>query len=170
MENKAICFGINSVSLMVCIGDAFHNFGDGIAIGAAFSQNWVTGLGTSLAIFCHELPHEFADFAIYINNGLQKWKALMLNFASACCCFIGLYVGLAISNDTEVRQWLLAVVAGMFIYISLVDILNEMVNQRSNDPILQFCIQNFGMVLGWVILFLIAYYEDRIVNSFSATS
>uniref|UniRef100_F6X0G2 Uncharacterized protein n=1 Tax=Ciona intestinalis TaxID=7719 RepID=F6X0G2_CIOIN len=166
--------GINSVSLMILLGDSFHNFGDGIAIGAAFGVNWVTGIGTSLAIFCHELPHEFADFAIYINNGLPKWKALFLNFFSACWCFVGLYIGLVLSDDTAVRQWLLAVVAGMFLYVSLVDIvscyLHEMTEVRSNKPVIMFCIQNFGMILGWVILFLIALYEEQLVNSINPSS
>nr|XP_026696580.1 zinc transporter ZIP12 isoform X2 [Ciona intestinalis] len=170
IESKPIFCGINSVSLMILLGDSFHNFGDGIAIGAAFGVNWVTGIGTSLAIFCHELPHEFADFAIYINNGLPKWKALFLNFFSACWCFVGLYIGLVLSDDTAVRQWLLAVVAGMFLYVSLVDILHEMTEVRSNKPVIMFCIQNFGMILGWVILFLIALYEEQLVNSINPSS
>ena len=44
---------------MVMVGDAVHNFADGMAIGASFTVNWQTGLATSIAAFCHELPHEF---------------------------------------------------------------------------------------------------------------
>ena len=43
---------------MVTIGDGIHNFADGLAMGAAFAVSWRSGLATSLAVFCHELPHE----------------------------------------------------------------------------------------------------------------
>ena len=43
---------------MIIIGDTIHNITDGIAIGAAFTQDVAGGLSTSIAVFCHELPHE----------------------------------------------------------------------------------------------------------------
>lgn len=43
---------------MIIIGDTIHNITDGIAIGAAFTQDLGGGLSTSIAVFCHELPHE----------------------------------------------------------------------------------------------------------------
>lgn len=43
---------------MVVLGDGLHNFTDGMAIGAAFSNNIAGGCSTAVAVFCHELPHE----------------------------------------------------------------------------------------------------------------
>ena len=49
---------MQSVSVMVLIGDAVHNVTDGIAIGVAFTLDYYVGVSTCIAVFCHELPHE----------------------------------------------------------------------------------------------------------------
>ena len=53
---------ISSVAWMIIIGDTLHNIGDGLAIGAALTEGGPSGISggisTSIAVFCHELPHE----------------------------------------------------------------------------------------------------------------
>lgn len=73
---------IAAIAWMVIMGDGLHNFSDGLAIGkpysvgqissikqnepktfffltgAAFANSITGGLSTSVAVFCHELPHE----------------------------------------------------------------------------------------------------------------
>ncbi|KAH3797288.1 hypothetical protein DPMN_150866 [Dreissena polymorpha] len=48
--------------MMVVVGDAIHNFADGLAMGASFSKSLTLGLSTTVAIFCHELPHELGTY------------------------------------------------------------------------------------------------------------
>ena len=62
--------GITATGIMVFLSDLLCNFGDGIAIGAAFSYSWPQGVGTSLAILFHELPREFGN----IESKIAKTK------------------------------------------------------------------------------------------------
>jgi len=49
---------------MVLIGDAIHNFADGITIGAAFTQSISVGIATSITVLCHEIPHELGKYSL----------------------------------------------------------------------------------------------------------
>ena len=48
------------VAWMIILGDALHNFIDGLTIGVSFTNNVLDGVSTSIAIFCEELPHELS--------------------------------------------------------------------------------------------------------------
>ena len=65
-----------------------------MSIGAAFTESVLKGISISLAVICEEFPHELGDFAILINSGMSYPVALLFNFLSACCCYIGLAVGI----------------------------------------------------------------------------
>ena len=61
---------ISNVAWMIIIGDTLHNLSDGLAIGAVFSEGGNSGvsggISTSIAIFCHELPHELGKCEVCI--------------------------------------------------------------------------------------------------------
>ncbi|KAK5855000.1 hypothetical protein PBY51_005141 [Eleginops maclovinus] len=147
---------------MITIGDGIHNFADGLAMGAAFSLSWKSGLATSIAVLCHELPHELGDFAILLHSGVSVRKALLLNVSSAMTSFVGLYIALSVATDIATKQWIAAITAGLFLYVGLADMLPTMVHISNKRPWLMFVLQNIGLLTGWGILLLLSLYEGRI--------
>ncbi|XP_033638692.1 zinc transporter ZIP12-like isoform X3 [Asterias rubens] len=158
-----VCCGIGSLPFMILVGDGLHNFGDGLAIGAAFATSVGAGLSTSIAVLCHELPHELGDFAVLLNSGLTFRQALGFNFLSATMAFIGLCIGIPLAaGNAEARQWIFAVAAGMFLYVALVDMLPELIHHELKNKGTVFLLHNAGFLCGTVIILVIALYEDAI--------
>lgn len=80
----------SSVAWMVIMGDGLHNFTDGMAIGAAFSASGAAGgFSTTVAVLCHELPHELGDFAMLLKAGMSIKQALFYNLLSSVLCVFG---------------------------------------------------------------------------------
>ncbi|KAL5251085.1 hypothetical protein ACHWQZ_G016712 [Mnemiopsis leidyi] len=157
---RGIC-EVDSVAWMVIIGDALHNFADGLVMGAAFTNSLATGLGTSIAVLCHEIPHELGDFAVLLNAGMKIKFAVLFNLLSALTCFLGLFVGLAIGSNDTAQKWIFAFTAGMFIYIACSDLIPEMNRNAaaSKKPLLCFVLQQIGVFLGFLVMYLIALFE-----------
>ena len=51
-------------------------------------------------------------------------RALLLNFLSACVCYLGLVLGIVLGENTEANRWILAVAGGLFLYVPLVDMVS----------------------------------------------
>ncbi|XP_064600397.1 metal cation symporter ZIP14-like [Liolophura sinensis] len=150
--------------IMVILGDALHNFADGMAIGAAFSLSVTGGISTSIAILCHELPHELGDFAALLSAGLTVKKAMLMNFVSGCTAFVGLYVGLSVGESDDGRTWIFIVASGMFLYVALANLVPEVMRmfRTAKDSVIMFICINAGILTGFAVMLVIAIFEKHI--------
>lgn len=127
------------------IADFTHNITDGLALSSSFYASPTIGATTTLAVFCHEIPHEVGDFALLIQGGMSKRTAMGLQFVTALGAVLGTFIGIAVQElgsggsggDGEVTAglWgtslsagdlLLPFTAGTFLYVGTVGVIPEM--------------------------------------------
>lgn len=118
--------------LPILIGDAFHNFADGVLIASAFLADARLGWIATLAVMAHEIPHEVGDFMILLNAGFTKRRAFVFNLLSGLSAVLGGVVGYFLIDTVQgLLPYALAVAAASFIYIALSDLLPEMMRRSS---------------------------------------
>lgn len=112
-----------SYARMNLVGDGLHNAVDGILIAASFMVDPALGWATTLAVVWHELPKEISDVAVLMHGGASLKRAIVLNMLCSLPVFAGALLLFALG------QWLvlplaalLAITAGGFIYIALIDL------------------------------------------------
>lgn len=119
-------------ALLLLLADFLHNTTDGMAIGASYAVNPALGISTTIAIFLHEIAHEVGDFIAFLKFGVSLRKALFLNLltglGSLLGCILSIYYG---SIDTLTRI-VLPIVAGNFLYVSLISMLAPMKLKKKN--------------------------------------
>lgn len=121
-----------SVVPLVIVGDTIHNFIDGIAIGASFLISPGLGLITAISTLLHEVPHEVADFGILLRAGWGKSKILTVNIISASMTIVGAFTLLLFADNQAAIGVLLAVSAGIFLYLGASDFLPHIEEGYSN--------------------------------------
>ena len=150
-EHEHLCF-----SYMNLIGDAIHNFLDGVLMAGAFLINIDVGFATAAAVLLHEIPQEIGDFGVLLKGGFSRKKALAANFLTALTAFLGAIVTLLFNSFIAgVVPVLVAVAAGGFIYIAGTDLIPELhKNSAWKESILQLVLILIGIGLMAALLFL----------------
>ena len=138
---------------MIVVGDAFHNFTDGVIIAGAFIADVRLGIVTAVAIIAHEIPQEIGDFLVLLHSGFGKREALLMNAVSGLATVVGALIAyFAISG---VREWIpeiLAIAAAGMIYVAVADLIPGL--QRRTAPaetLAQVAFIGLGIASIWVI-------------------
>ena len=85
---------------LILIGGALHNLADGAVIAASVLISIPLGISTALAVAAHQIPQEVGDFAVLLNAGFSRRRALLLNALSASSA-----VGGAIIVYAAAERW-----------------------------------------------------------------
>lgn len=135
------------LTYLVLLGDGLHNFLGGLAIAGVFLTDVQLGIAAWLAAAAHEVPQELGDFAVLVQGGWKKSRALVFNVASGLTFLIGGLIAYAASKRVDV-QWLVPLAAGNFLYIGASDLVPEVNKPHSlGSGIVQFGAFVFGVAL-----------------------
>lgn len=112
-----------STRSLIVIGDTIHNAIDGMVIGAAFLADPTVGIITTIAIAAHEIPQEVGDFGVLLALGMRRRNVLLVNIASALVTVLAASLIFGLGSSLAVFEpILLALAAGMFLYIAASDL------------------------------------------------
>jgi len=115
---------------LITVGDGLHNFLDGALIAATTLTDPSLGLVTAIAVFLHEIPQEVGDFSVLIFGGVSRNWAILLNILTAATAYLGALVTFYLSGGIEILTVpLVAFTAGAFLFISLGELLPELVHR-----------------------------------------
>ncbi len=121
---------IHPMTTLTIVGDAIHNFIDGLVIAAAFLIDRTIGWITTALVIGHELPQELGNFSILVYGGYSKERAILWTFLSQTTCILGGVLGIFFT-PLWLRAPLLAFAAGGFLYIAASDLVPEFHKERN---------------------------------------
>ncbi|XP_037378200.1 zinc transporter ZIP13 isoform X2 [Talpa occidentalis] len=117
------------------LANTIDNFTHGLAVAASFLVSKKIGLLTTMAILLHEIPHEVGDFAILLRAGFDRWSAAKLQLSTALGGLLGACFAICTQSPKGVEEtvaWILPFTSGGFLYIALVNVLPDLLEE--DDP------------------------------------
>lgn len=132
---------------LILFGDATHNFVDGILIAAAFLTDIHLGIVTALAVAAHEIPQEVGDFAVLLNSGFSRAKALLYNVLSSMTTVLGALIAyFGLGSAEQYLPYALAIAAASFIYVAVADLIPSLHKRTSaRDSVQQVTLISAGV-------------------------
>ena len=142
------------LAFMNLVGDAVHNFIDGVLIAGSFMLSIPIGIATTIAVILHEIPQEMGDFGVLLHAGMKPKKALLFNFLSALTAVFGALVVLLIGSNLDLVGIIIPITMGGFIYIANADLIPEL---HKETKVSQSILQLISFLIGVAIMFLLLF-------------
>lgn len=146
---------------MNLIGDAIHNFVDGILIAGSFLVDPALGFTTTIAIVAHEVPQELGDVGALLRGGFKPRQAVLFNFYCSLTVMLGVVFTLLLSQIAKSSLiLLLPIAAGGFIYIAASDLI-PVLHERSS--LAHLGSQSIAFASGVGFMQFIVFFEQALL-------
>jgi zinc and cadmium transporter len=130
------------------IGDAVHNFADGVVIATSFMVHPTLGFLATAGIALHEIPQEIAEYAVLRASCYSRRRALTLNFLSAMTVVLGVVLTFILGGFMHEFLFILTgIAAGNLLYIATSDLIPELRHSHREHFLKVFGATVFGVVL-----------------------
>jgi zinc and cadmium transporter len=117
---------------LMLVGDALHNFGDGIVIAAACMASPPLGLAAALSTLAHGLPKELGELVVYLHHGYSRRRAFLLNFGTSLTTLLGALSGTFLLRPyPQLSSTVMALSSAGFLYVALADLIPSQRGRRS---------------------------------------
>ncbi|XP_053576316.1 zinc transporter ZIP13 [Bombina bombina] len=137
------------------LANTIDNFTHGMAVAGSFLVSRKVGVLTTIAILLHEIPHEVGDFAILLRAGFDRWSAAKMQLTTAMGGILG--AGFAVLAQSpkgagETVAWILPFTSGGFLYIALVNVLPDLMEEKdARNSLVQVLLISCGVVVMTVL-------------------
>ncbi len=123
----------------------FHSLLAGVIIGLAFQAGMKLGILVGLAVIAHDWTDGVGVVAVLLPSG-RPWKEMIWwILADAITPVIGVFI-FFITFQPNILAIALALVAGIFVYISAADLLPEAHHRHSSIPTILATLAGFGLI------------------------
>lgn len=138
---------------LVLLGDAFHNFLDGVVIATAFLASTKLGIIAGIAVLAHELPQEIGDFGILLAGKMPRRRIIFWNIMSALASVLGAVLVIVLSGRlVGLTNALLPLATGGFLYIAIADLIPEL----HREVRWRHSVAHMGsLALGLIVIYLV---------------
>ncbi|XP_078540619.1 zinc transporter ZIP13 isoform X2 [Lissotriton helveticus] len=133
------------------LANTIDNFTHGMAVAGSFLVSRKVGVLTTLAILLHEIPHEVGDFAILLRAGFDRWSAAKMQVTTAFGGILGACFAICLQSPKgagETVAWILPFTSGGFLYIALVNVVPDLLEEKNPwYSLLQVCLLCAGVLV-----------------------
>ncbi|XP_036440092.1 zinc transporter ZIP13 isoform X1 [Colossoma macropomum] len=116
------------------LANCIDNFTHGLAVAGSFLVSRKVGFLTTFAILLHEIPHEVGDFAILLRAGFDRWSAARMQLSTALGGVLGACFALSAQSQQGAENataWILPFSSGGFLYIALVNVVPDLLDETN---------------------------------------